>query len=489
MLIKPFSFSSCYLSALLLAVSLPLAAQNSAQDTNALLRELQRYESLLEELEYEHSAFDPLLLEPLASIEALHAELGDFERVRDIQSRRLQLVRTSRGLEHPDTIALVEAMVATEIRLGNWGGVSDHIDHLRTLAQANFGAESAELMAAMLRQANWYQAKMYLDEDRDRARNFMESREIFDDLLDMAEDRFGEDDPALIPWLYARSYNLYQLVGMLNSKGSVQGLAINETVRRDGEARLHNSPSRGFSPQSIGFGVGHRVPIVDSGEPIGAYYLRLASGYIDDIRDIAEEAEDWETWAMATLYYGDYSLLRGRNTGRRDYRDAREKLLEIGISEERLENFFNRPMPIPIETFYSSFADMENYQAQTLAGLEVIVEEGEENDKPEEPWRDPVHAGVFLAWEDGIPAVQRPTLEDPVLALNLPNYQADLSFRVNSSGRVSAVHVIAFEPDERRISSDAIRAARELRFRPALYDGRPRTRRNVQLRYKNLPED
>jgi len=71
--------------------------------------------------------------------------------------------------------------------------------------------------------------------------------------------------------------------------------------------------------------------------------------------------------------------------------------------------------------------------------------------------------------------------------VNLPVNTVDLSFRVNAVGRVSGVDALRIEPDERRVRSDAVRAARALRFRPALYEGRARAR-SVQMRYMILPE-
>lgn len=459
-------------------------------EAQALLQDIQSYEAVLEDRESQFGPFDERLLEPLLSLELLYGNLGNFERVREIQQRRLQLLRTSRGLEHPDSIPILEAMVGTEIQLGNWEAVSDHLDHLLTVALENYEADSDEVIQAMERQASWYLARVYLDRDRERAENFMEAREIYDDLLDLAEEKYGEEDPALIPWLYKRAYSLAQLVALLNSEGSLRGDTIDETLREDGPGRLETATRGGFFPSTSLFGPSSRVPVVNGQEPVGVAYLRLASGYIDDIRDIAEAEGDWETWAMATIYYGDYSFLRGRNSGRGDYREAREKLLELGISEERLERVFNRPMLIPVPNFYARFAELETYQQNLVAGLELIeASDQAEPVDPDEPWRSPVHIGRLLAWEEDVGSVPRPLLEDPVFAMELPVAYVDLSFRVNGNGKVSGIDVLQVESDERRLRRDAVRAARAMRFRPALYEGRSRARPQVQLRYMMLPED
>ena len=471
-----------------LSVSAVLAQSDVLQEFARLQQELQRYEENLENLESEYSPFDPRLLEPLSSIENLHREMGNFNAVLRVQNRRLQLVRTSQGLEHPDTIPLIESIIQTEIQLGNWDAVADQLGHLRTIAMENYGIESDELAAAMVRQADWFQAMLYLGEDRRRARNFMKSREIFDELLGIAEDRYGEDGPELYPWLYDRAYSLYQQVALLNAKSGIQNSMIDETIRYDGAQNLNTARGLAFTP-SLGVASPSQATFVDGDEVFGSWYVRRAISYIDDIRDIAEEQGDWETWAIATLYYGDYSFLRGRNSGRGNYRDAYEKLLELGFEQQRLEAFFNRPMIIPAEKFFTNFAELEAYQQSTLRGLPLIPEEDWEDAAADEPWDEPVHAGIFRAWEDGARSAPMPALEDALFAMDLPVNQVDLSFRVNSNGRVSAVDALVTEPDERRIRSRAVRAVRELSFRPGLYEGQAKSRRYVQLRYQILPED
>ena len=484
---KLFASAFLVLVALLHTVSLLAQDDDSIALTNSLLQEIQRYELELQDRESRFGPFDERLLEPLASIEAMYGRLGDFEQVLEIQEHSLQLVRTSRGLEHPDSIPLVEAIIRTQMRLGNWELVSDHLDHLLTLAQENYARESDQVMQAMERQASWYMARVYLDRNRDRAENFMEAREIYDELLDLAEDRFGEDDPRLIPWLYKRAHSLALLVALLNSEGSLRGDAIDETIREDGEGRLQTATRGGIFPSTSLFGPSSRVPMVNGKEPIGVYYLRQANGYIDDIRDIAEAEEDWETWAMASIYYADYAFLRGRNIGRSDYREARDKLLELGIEEGRVDRFFNRTMPIPVPRFYSRFDEIESYQNQLAQGL-VLALEADDDIEPDEPWREPLHVGRFLSWEDDVGAAQRPVLEDPLFTMDLPIGFVDLSFRINGNGFTSGVDILLAEPDERRARRDAIRAVRAMRFRPTLYGNRSRARPNVQIRYLYLPE-
>lgn len=477
---------SCTLIGLLwLIADSGAGAQQLAREASELLQDIERYEQQLEEYESEFGFFDIRLREPLIAIEALHAKLGNYPEVRTTQNRRLQLTRAALGLEHPDIIPLVEAMVRTDIRLSNWIEVSDHLEHLRTLAIANYGIDSEQAMLALQRQASWYEVRVYVDENRERADNFMEARDIYEKLLDLAEDKYGEGDPRLVPWLNRRAYSLYQQVAGLNVDSPVAMDMIQETVRKDGPARLETSRMRGFiNPISPG-GINRVIPVTEKGEPVGVAYLRLANGFINDIEDIAEALGDAEMAAMAQLYHGDYAYLQGRSIGRSDYREAREKLLALGIEAERLDAFFGRPMIIPIPIFYSSFSDLEAYQRSgselPLVGEVDVAEDAD-------PWETPIHLGQFRAWEQGLASIPLPQPVDGLLEFQTPLYSVDVRFRINSRGNISGVKGLGIEPEDRRARSQAVRAVRNLQFRPALYGNRAKPRDHVELRYQIVNE-
>ena len=477
---------SCTLIGLLwLIADSGAGAQQLAREASELLQDIERYEQQLEEYESEFGFFDIRLREPLIAIEALHAKLGNYPEVRTTQNRRLQLTRAALGLEHPDIIPLVEAMVRTDIRLSNWIEVSDHLEHLRTLAIANYGIDSEQAMLALQRQASWYEVRVYVDENRERADNFMEARDIYEKLLDLAEDKYGEGDPRLVPWLNRRAYSLYQQVAGLNVDSPVAMDMIQETVRKDGPARLETSRMRGFiNPISPG-GINRVIPVTEKGEPVGVAYLRLANGFINDIEDIAEALGDAEMAAMAQLYHGDYAYLQGRSIGRSDYREAREKLLALGIEPERLDAFFGRPMIIPIPIFYSSFSNLEAYQRSgselPLVGEVDVAEDAD-------PWETPIHLGQFRAWEQGLASIPLPQPVDGLLEFQTPLYSVDVRFRINSRGNISGVKGLGIEPEDRRARSQAVRAVRNLQFRPALYGNRAKPRDHVELRYQIVNE-
>lgn len=453
------------------------ANQDAVTLSNESLQALSRYETQLEDLETRFGPYHASLMEPLESMEAVLREQGRYARVAELQRRRLQLMRTSLGFEHPDLVPLLEDMIITDLQLADWQGVTDTLAHIRHLQTVNHGADSDQVLEVMERQAEWYLARVYLDHDSDREDFVLDARDLFDETLDMAEDKFGKNSPELIPWLYRRALSLYYIVAFMNTDSGLAGSTIDEVFRRDGSARLHTL-GRGsvinlFGPRS-------RIPIVEGDEPVGVAYLRQALGYINDIDDIAETAGDLELRAMTALYHGDFLILMQRSSGVNDLRDAREMFIEAGIDAARVDAVLAVPMAIPFENYFTSFAELEAYQRRVLSGFDPATVDEQADGETAHDW---VNVGVFTAWEEDLHAVPRPANIDRRFQLQIPTNQVDLEFRINSRGEVSSIDVLGAQPNERDVERVGWRALREVRFRPAFIDDRTRVVKNARLRY------
>lgn len=455
-----------------LQAQLPLVA---AEDTliaggTDLLRQLQNYQALLEDLESEFGPYHISLLEPLDSMEELWLEQGDFQRVAELQNRQLQVIRTVLGLQHPDLVPRLRAIITNQMRLGNWERISDHLLHIRNLLSSDTDVARQDVLQAIDDQAYWHLSRVYLDKPRQRARNLMAARELFDEMERLAEDSFGEDSPQMIPWLYKQAVNKYQLVEFLNASGGLGSDTMRRLIREDGMAKLQLYAPRSFFPWDTSF-----IPIIDGDKPIGEAYLREGLNLVVRIRSIAEAQGDLEAEAMAIIYHGDFQLLMDQGRGLRKYREAREKLQSAGILETRIEEFFNQPTPIPVDRYFSKLEDAIAYQRSSLNQIGPIASEI-------------VHLGVFSAWNESVPATQLPVQDDPFWNLNLSYNQIDLKFSISSRGGASSTKVIGSVPDEKSVRSEARRAVRDMQFRPAIFAGRSRRVRDVQIRYLFLVE-
>ena len=455
---------------LLCLPAMVFAQNNTVSVSNESLRDLQRYQTQIEDMESEYGPFDNRLLEPLASIIDFYIEQGDFEEVAEIQIRQLSIMRTTLGFENPELIPMVRRMIEVQQVLGNWDAVSDNLEHIRFLVASNFGTQSEELLLAMENQAQWLLTSFYLGEQRRQSDNFLDARDLYRDIYRLSEKVYGEESEELYPWHYKRAYSLALLVQLLNTEDSFSGEIFNDVVRSDGPNQLEYGLRGGVVSASPFVGLGRQIAVVDGDGLLGEGYLRQGLGFINDIRDIAEDRGDLEAEAIAHIYRGDFNVLMERGSGRRQYREAQEKLVQAGISQESIENFFRTPMPLPMPKFYPKFGDLVAYQQSIL---------NEVPDRSEES----LHLGTFRAWHENARAVQKPVSSDPLLRIGLPQFQVDLSFNISSRGNASNVDVLSSIPEDSRVTREGARAVREMKFRPAYEGDRARRVRDVRMRY------
>ena len=405
---------------------------------------------------------------------ALMIEARDYEQVAAVQERQLQLVRTSVGLEHVDVIPVVEDIIVNQIRLEDWPAVSDRLEHIRDVTGANGSFSTADLLSTIDDQAYWHLSRVYLEEPEHSARNFMKARELYREAEALAEDDYGSSSPLLFPWLYRRAIVEYHLVQFLNAADGLGSDTIARLILEEGRTRLQRT-SRLFVDVDAIFGPGTNIPVVDGGQAIGESYLRDGLNLVSRMREIAEAEGDTEALAIAKIYHADFQLLMDFGTAFREYRKAQELLRQAGISDSEIEEFFNRPSMIPSDRFFTRFDEMVSYRRQTLAQLA---------EKPEAI----VHVGVMTAWHESLPAIEKPVRTDSILAVEFEYNQVDLRFNISRWGAVSSVDVLEASPDQRRVRIKAVRALRDVQFRPAIVGGRAERVRDAQIRYLSLPE-
>ena len=436
-----------------------IAAENDAR----WLEELRGQEATLDELEARNGPFDPSLIEPIQAMIRLLEEQGEHERVAELQQRQLALMRTNLGLESPELIPLLRDMVVNGIASGNAEQVTDHLQLIRHLRAVEEDPEA--LLQAIESLAHWYLTGAEVNNNNQLARNFFAARELIEEAEDAARELHGEDSPAMTPWLYAGAMNLYQLIAVINTEAGLRGPALRELFRYDGGMKVRTS-ARGFSYNPIGATT--VTPVIESGELVGEMYLREASGKIDDIGEIFAAQGDPEAEAMALVYRADFQLLLGRGTAFRGYRDAMESLREAGVAEDRIAQFFARPQLLPLNRFFPTLEQAIAHQDAALAAWRPAAE-------------DAVYVPPFIAWDESAPNMAAPVSDTAFWELSPDYHVIDLEFNISSRGSVSAVDIMAAEPDNRRSRRLARDAARQLRFRPALEEGRGQRLRDVQM--------
>jgi hypothetical protein len=437
--------------------------------SQTVLQQLELLQVRITELESESGPYNPRLLEPLQALSELYLTAEDFESVAEIQSRQLQIMRAELGLDHPDNIALVNSIISNNIRMAEWSEVEDSLEHIRYLEGVNVQGNPQNLLRAIEAQASWSIAQIAVAEPRLRAKNLLDARESYEDIKDLAQDAFGEDNSAMVPWLYKRAVNLYQIVATLNSDSGLAGDTLARVIQLDGVARLQAYNSRARFAGGSFFDRNPQIPVLDSDALIGEAYLRDALAELKTITEILDESGDIEAQAMGHVYYGDFRILVGLGSGRKSYLKAIHLLGEAGISEDRISQFFGVPRIIPAEVFASNLAQAETANnaalVQSISDKRVLISE-------------------FTALEEDAGNVSMPASFTGRWGLKLPSDVVEMTVNVSSRGVVSAPKFMAASSDDKSIRHKALRSVRGIRFRPRFEEGKAVRVRGMKLSYR-----
>ena len=465
------SFINSVLFSLLCGVALAQDGDvSSLSQSQAMIEEEARIESLIAEFESDYGPYDVRLLEPLESLAELYLSSEEFAALDEVYSRQLQLMRADQGLDHVDNIPIVRLMLENQIRLGNWSAASDNLEHIRYLQSANSTSAPDNLVAAITEQADWLMARIYLDEPRLRSRNLLKVRDLFEDAEALVEGHYGDESIELVPVLYRQALVLHQLVAFLNADGSLASEAIDGLILEDGIGRLQTVTGRGQGAFTGLLGPGFNIPIVDSDSLVGEAYLREALSKIDDVRDIFEAENNLEALAFANVAYGDFQILLGRSSGAKNYKKAQELLVDAGFSTERINEYFDRPQMIPMEVLPLSLAQAEAQKSQELEHAPATEFDG-------------VFIGEFVSLQEAAAIVRMPA---GIRRFDIPEpaNSVDLKFNISTRGNTSSVKILNAEPNEGFVRRVALHAVRRMQFRP-MFDGRKTQRvREATIRYR-----
>lgn len=432
-----------------LAADAPLSEEQTESSAVALSAELeqrrQQFSVQIDSLQSDYGPYDYRLLEPLQGLTAALIEAGEFEEAATILNQRLQVLRASEGPANLSQLSFIAETISNDIRLQNWQSVTDRFEFIQWVHGQNPEADAASLLDAMNDASAWHLAAVYFDSPRARVRHFLESREIRRDMLSIAEDTYGKQSEELISWLYAAAVEKYHVVAFLRSKDEL-GVASREGISR----------MEGRNPKS---------------------YLIQAYGIVKRIREILDTGDDLEAQAMAMIYVADFQMLRGLGTAASLYRSAGEKLQQAGIEQQQIDDFFARPVVLPVNQFHLS---VEEALAQQSANGYFIEPAGENRDES-------IHMENFIAWNESLPYARRPAMPELARSAVEQLNTVEVLFSINSRGKSNDAEVQASNPDTVRVRVDARDAVEEMQFRPRFVNGRWRRVEDVTMQYLYPP--
>jgi hypothetical protein len=406
-----------------------------------LSQQISLFDQQIASLESDYGAYDRNLIEPLQALVALQIAAGAFEEANRLLGRQLQLQSILDGPASFDQLPLLAELISNDIRRQQWQSVTERFEYIQWLHTQNPASDTASLLRAMGDTRAWHLASIYFDSPDNRINHFLSSREIQSDILRLAEEEYGEESEALVPWLYNFAVELYRAYAFLESKDELGADAKDYIARHEGRGQT--------------------------------YFLRQALSTVKRLRKIVEGMADPEAEAMAMIYEADFLMLRDNGNAAKLYRSAKLKLAEAGINEAQIEDFFSRPVVIPVEHYHHSLeqalAEQTGYGYTVQAGIEGAD--------------DSVHLGDFIALNESVPFARRPVLPALAAAASTELATTQLLFSINSRGTSSNAKAQESDPDTVRVRRDAIDAIESMHFRPKFVQRRWRRIEDVTINY------
>ena len=466
--------ASCLVLSAGLSVGLAKAQNDDAQPSAA-----SRYLTQIEDLESDYGPLDSRLLEPLASLAATELARQNPAAASALLRRQLQIARNTYGFVDPRLVPILDALIQTEVLSADWRQVADYLSLRSQLFvaaaekadEAADGAGETALVAALSEHADWLVQQVALMPTRDAVRTFFDARDVEERLSDRAQERLDDieegalDDDTFArfrlwaPVAYRQAYIDYSLVQLLNAGSGFSYDTIDYLTRREGGSAMVKLSSPGYGAR-FSSGSFSRIPMLEKGDPIGIGFLR--DGYFtvknldellsDSLKALDPSSADpatlstmREALAMIRLARGDFQVLQMRGSGVREYNQARELLLDAGIDQERVDDYFSRTRLIPAQALTLSFPEADSGDTCLPA---------------------------FTALSEDLATLPQPRPQSQSLQLTLPYAEYVMRFDVTRRGRASGVEVISASSDDSRMRRAANRALRDRQFRPAVAQGR-----------------
>ncbi|MCB1665262.1 MAG: hypothetical protein KDI28_05750 [Pseudomonadales bacterium] len=425
------------------------------------------------QLTSDYGPYDQRLLPPLESLTRIMLEADNTEEASFLLDQQLQIHRINLGLYSAEQIPLVEAQLKIHGEAGDWAKLNDTLGYLSWLYQRDNTLDVEARLQGLHNLGSWHLRSLGNDIREREAHHLVELAKLDQRTAELAEAHFGEDNPALTPYLYDQALSdLYIALAIMLTSETAQDLMLLTEGIRD-------------RPVS---GVSQTLPLTSTADVEAAFGSRASTviersfknnmddniGKLKRIQELYASAQDPEAEAMALMYLADSVLMRqqfekraGKFAGVQrgtssvgsamtHYEEALARFAEAGVSPEALAAFTRCPVLLPIGEFHDR-----------LSEAEISCE------------RDP-NSGVINLGEHSLVSTLIPGLEGTV-AEDVNSIVATVRFAVRANGQVSHHNVISIEPDDTPSRVKVRKLLEILQFRPALIDGNARRTSDVQL--------
>lgn len=466
--------------ALLLLCS-PTQAQDSAtveveesdlQRSREHVELVEGLESQIANIQSTSGTFDPELLQPLDELAQVYIETQDYDAAAQLLDHQLQIHRINSGLYAAQQIPIMETLLQMQAQKSDWESVNDSLSYLSWLYQRDTTLDAETQLQGLQTLGSWQLRALDKDARERQAYHLVELAKLDARTAEIAQRRFGDNNPAISPYLYnqALADTYIALAITLTSETSQELMLLTEGIRNRPSILSSYSVLRSEADIEAMYGSKASTVIERSFRK----NMNDSIAKIERIKELYEQGGDVEAEAMAMMYLGDSNLLRQQfeirpskfagvsrgtssvGTAITHYRDALARFAEAGVSPEALANFTRCPVMLPITKLHES-----------VQAASPVCERSSES-------------GLVDLGEYNLVSALIPGLEGDAVASD-DVITARVKFAVRTNGQVSNDNVEEIEPDNTSSRVQIRKLLNIMQFRPAIIDGDTVRAEDLQL--------
>jgi hypothetical protein len=447
------------------------AADSSTQRAIEQVAKVAQYEDAINALQSAHGPFDTRLLEPLQGLIDTHIENAGFEQAFALLDQQLQIQRINHGLYSAEQIPTIETMLELQSSAGDWQRINETLQYLSWLYQRDESLPNEARLAGLKSVGAWHLRALGQDERVREAHHLVRLSILEDKAATLAEEQFGAESEALVPYLYDKSVaDLYIALAIMLTDDTSQDLMLETEGLRSRGSPGSGAGGLGVSEVEAIYGSRASTVIERSFKAnMGASYSEL-----ERIRDVFAGTGNREAEAMALLAMGDSVLMRqqfedrpGNFAGMRrgtssagsammSYSDAMALFQEAGLDKALIDALTRCPVLLPATVFHATVTaatpdcvQVAEPASYTLADYNLI--------------------STLIPGLEGKAESPEGTLE------------AQLRFNVRTNGQVSNMEVVTISIDNTPNRVKVRKLTELMQFRPAMRDGTPVRAENVRI--------
>jgi len=276
-------------------------------------------------IESEQGAFSAELSEHLISLASRYQAKGKHADAIEVYKRALHVQRINEGLYSMNQVPTMEAMIDSEIALGDWDEAANRHAHLYWLHQRNFGEDDPRMLPMLEKMSSWHLNAFALS-PVNVANHLLSAHQLYSMSIDIIDKNYGTTDLQLIEplkGLAVSNYYLATLQADQSRRSALVSTSSDNSAEAERKARLD-----------------HYI--------LNSYYNgKQAITKMIEIYESTPEADPSDLIA-AHVQLGDWYMMFSRTSAAMDeYEMAFQSSEESELPNEMKTKLFGRPRALP----------------------------------------------------------------------------------------------------------------------------------------------